>query len=91
LEDERGLATAILTKKYSVTISMGPKISLNVRTAFRNTIRFPDFQAEYTRPVTAGSRGDDERAVSVTIVPDFELAAPRGVFANLIVGSETLE
>src|SRR6266851_3138986 len=47
-KDEHGLATAILTTRNSVTISMSQNAE-NVRTVFENTTVFRDFQAEYSR------------------------------------------
>jgi hypothetical protein len=58
------LATAVLTTRNPVTISMGQNAE-NVRTTFENTARFPDFQAEYTPAVI--SNGYHQR-VSVSVV-----------------------
>jgi hypothetical protein len=65
------LATAVLTTRNPVTISMGQNAE-NVRTTFENTARFPDFQAEFTPAVI--SNGYNQR-MSVSVV-----ASPRNQF-----------
>jgi hypothetical protein len=66
-----GFATAILTTRDSVLVSMA-KNTENVRTIAENTTRFPDFQAEYRK--SQGSQATDSKSnLSWLQVPDLNL------------------